>query len=225
MKKVFYLIAFAVIFCFSVDAQISINNAGGVTVGANPTEWNAYPYLEVFGNRGSVWQRNFRVTYPNGSALAGTELAGLAEIGGYYSWVALYAKQGAATYAGYFDGYCYVKGNFYYTSDLKLKDNVRNIDNSLQRVIKLKGVKYDFHPDTLSSSTEVKEFKEKLRKDNLGFIAQDVLKIAPELVITDPASGNYAINYNGFIPMLVEAIKEQQLTIDSLRSEMKELKK
>lgn len=226
MKRFFCLIAFAVTFGFSVDAQISIDNAGGVTVGSNPAKFNAYSYLDVFGNRGSIWQRNFRVTFPGGSALAGSELAGLAEIGGYYTWVALYAKQGAASYAGYFDGYCYVNGNFYFTSDLRLKDNVRNIDNSLQNVIKLKGVKYDFRSDTLSkiSSSKVKEFKEKLRKDNLGFIAQDVLKIAPELVITDPASGNYAINYNGFIPMLVEAIKEQQLIVESLQSEIKELK-
>jgi hypothetical protein len=201
-----------------------MNNSGGVTIGTSPTPGNASPFLDILGGRGNAWQRNFRVTYPNGFGLAGTELAGLAEIGGGYTWVALYANQGAATYAGYFNGSCFVNGNFHYTSDSRLKENFRQLDNSLQRVLNLKGLKYDLLSDTLSSTKEVKEFKDKVRKDNIGFIAQDVMKIAPELVITDPASGNYAINYNGFIPMLVEALKEQQVIIESLQSEIYDLK-
>lgn len=226
MRKIIFLVVIAVTTFLTGNAQLSMNNTGGVTIGTSPTQWNASPWLDIFGGRGSAGQRNFRVTYPSGFNLANTELAGLAQIGSpSWVWTALYAKQGSSSYAGYFDGYCYVNGNFYYTSDSKLKNNFRNIESPLQNVLKLKGVKYDFLSDTASNTTEVKEFKEKVRKDNLGFIAQDVMKIAPELVITDPASGNYAINYNGFIPMLVEALKEQQTIIESLQSEIQDLKK
>lgn len=225
MKRFYLLLLFVVTLGLTVNAQLSIDNVGGVTIGTNPTQWNAHPSLNVFGGSGSAGQQNFRVTYPGGGALANTELSGLAQIGSQdWVWTALYAKQGASSYAGYFDGYCYVNGNFYYTSDSKLKENFRDIESPLQNVLKLKGLKYDFRSDTISNVPEAKEFKDKVRKDNIGFIAQDVMKIAPELVITDPASGNYAINYNGFIPMLVEALKEQQVIIESLQYEIQELK-
>ncbi len=226
MRKVFLLVFVAVMTVFTVNAQLNMNSAGGVTIGKSPLQGASTSWLEIYGGRGSAGQRNFRVTYPSGFNLANTELAGLAQIGSpAWVWTALYAKQGSSTFAGYFDGYCYVNGNFYFTSDSKLKNNFRNIESPLQNVLKLKGVKYDFLSDTTSNIREVKEFKEKVRKDNLGFIAQDVMKIAPELVITDPASGNYAINYNGFIPMLVEALKEQQIIIESLQTEIQVLKK
>jgi hypothetical protein len=191
MKRFYLLFVFVVTLGLTVNAQLSMDNVGGVTLGTNPTQGNAHPWLNVFGGRGSAGQQNFRVTYPGGSAMANTELSGLAQIGSQdWVWTALYAKQGASSYAGYFDGYCYVNGNFYYTSDSKLKENFRDIESPLQNVLKLKGLKYDFRSDAISNVPEAKEFKDKVRKDNLGFIAQDVMEIAPELVITDPASCN-----------------------------------
>lgn len=225
MKKlnlIFVMLIF--IISLNVNSQINQDCNGGITIGTNPVQSGTAAWLDIAGNRGSAGQRNFRVTFPIGVNLANTELSGLAQIGGQdWVWTALYAKKGNSTYSGYFDGYCYVNGNFYYSSDSRLKENFRNIESPLQSVLKLKGVKYDFLSETTSTSADVKEFNEKMRKDNLGFIAQDVVDIAPELVITDPASGKYAINYNGFLPLLVEALKEQQIIIESLQAEVQEL--
>lgn len=222
MKNLILIALGGIVFNLS-NAQLSMNSTGGVTIGATPN--TGYPWLDIKGNRGMPTQRNFRVTFPLGLAYANTELAGLAQIGSP-EWVvtALYAKIGAASYSGYFEGTCYINGTLFYSSDSKLKENIRTIDSPLNKLLKIQGVQYDFKSDTIANSAEVRDFKTKISKDNLGFIAQDVLKILPEVVILDPASQYYAINYNGFIPLLVESIKEQQIQIESLRSEIMFLK-
>jgi len=77
---------------------------------------NATPVytLDVFGNQSATNTRNFRVTYPAGSPLSGTELSGLTHLpytwlgsqtGG---WTAVYGKQGSAAAAGVFDGQIHI---------------------------------------------------------------------------------------------------------------------
>jgi hypothetical protein len=62
--------------------------------------------FDIFGSTGGSDNRNFRVTYPGGNGLLNTELAGLANLQTELSvgWTALYTRQGAATYAGVFNG-------------------------------------------------------------------------------------------------------------------------
>ena len=60
-------------------------------------------------------------------------------------------------------------------------------------------------------------------KDHFGFIAQDFQQIFPELVQTDK-DGYLCIDYIAFIPVLTEAIKEQQATIETLQEEIDQLK-
>lgn len=58
------------------------------------------------------------------------------------------------------------------------------------------------------------------RTHQIGFIAQDVDKILPQLVKTDEFSGLESVGYMAVIPILVEAIKEQQKQIDALKAEV-----
>jgi hypothetical protein len=227
MKKII-LFVFASLMLNTSQAQLNMNNVGFVSIGTNPVTPNTNPGLDIYGNRGNINNRNFRVTFPTGGGLAGTELAGLAEIAGLYTWVALYANQGAASWAAYFNGNTYTTGRCYDGSDSALKENFRRIDNPLNKVLAINGVKYDRKTDSTSYSTlpeNVKTLKEQVRKDNLGFVAQDLMKIVPEAVIYDEAFKIYGIDYNSILPLLVESIKEQQLIIESLQSEIIELKK
>src|SRR3972149_5986020 len=57
-----------------------------------------------------------------------------------------------------------------------------------------------------------------------GVLSQDVLNVFPSLVKLDSASGMYGVNYDGFIPILLEGIKAQQNRINSLESELQEIK-
>jgi uncharacterized coiled-coil protein SlyX len=99
-----------------------------------------------------------------------------------------------------------VAGDIYTTgtyqgSDLRLKDQVRDLRYGLGEVLQLRPVSYRWKDTTLGQPT-------------LGLIAQEVQPILPELVArgTDEA-GLLSLNYTGLIPVLVKAIQEQQDTI------------
>jgi len=53
-----------------------------------------------------------------------------------------------------------------------------------------------------------------------GFIAQEVEGILPELVSFDSTLSTYSLNYEGFIPIMLEAIKEQQAEIEDLKQQI-----
>ena len=88
-------------------------------------------------------------------------------------------------------------------SDKRLKTNIRDIENPLSGILRAKGVLYD----RLDNDS----------KDQIGFLAQDLEEIFPELVITG-LDGIKSVNYQAMTAILVEAIKEQQLQIDKLKS-------
>ncbi|MFN3329287.1 MAG: tail fiber domain-containing protein, partial [Fervidobacterium pennivorans] len=58
----------------------------------------------------------------------------------------------------------------------------------------------------------------------IGFIAQDVEKVFPELVFED-SEGIKSLDYSKFTPVLLQAIKEQQQQIEKLQQENEELKR
>ncbi len=108
-------------------------------------------------------------------------------------------------------------------SDIKQKENIRDIDNALEIVLRLKGVKYDIkkeyaYNDPGITDADIQAAIEKDRKGKIGFIAQDVYELLPEVIVYDDSSDMYAIDYSKIIPVLVEAIKEQQAIIKSLQS-------
>jgi hypothetical protein len=94
-------------------------------------------------------------------------------------------------------------------SDAKYKENVKPIENALGKVMDLEGVSFDW-----KENSEILDIKE-----DIGFIAQDVQKVIPELV-KENEDGNLSLRYQGLIPVLLEAMKEQQKQIDELKSQM-----
>jgi hypothetical protein len=96
------------------------------------------------------------------------------------------------------------------TSDGKLKTDVKDLKEALSIVKSLKGKTYNWSS----------EFQKKTGVDNgrhIGFIAQEIREVLPELVIEDE-NKQLGVNYTELIPVLVEAIKEQQNQIDALKS-------
>jgi hypothetical protein len=61
-------------------------------------------------------------------------------------------------------------------------------------------------------------------RKHFGFLAQDVQKVYPELVYEDN-EGYLAVDYQGFIPILYETVKEQQALIDELLKRLDLLEK
>jgi hypothetical protein len=92
------------------------------------------------------------------------------------------------------------------TSDARFKTNLQAITDALSIVRKLQGVSYDWNraafPDRGFSP-----------RPQIGVIAQEVEKVLPELVSTD-AQGFKSVNYTGFIPVLIEGLKQQDTRLD-----------
>ena len=55
-------------------------------------------------------------------------------------------------------------------------------------------------------------------------MAQDIQKVFPELVSTDDRD-MLAVNYQGLVPVLINALKEQQADIDELKEQEKRLER
>ncbi|MFA7405894.1 MAG: tail fiber domain-containing protein, partial [Pelobacteraceae bacterium] len=93
-----------------------------------------------------------------------------------------------------------------YASDIRFKKNLAPISNPLENVLKLDGVSYEWKTD---------EFKEKGFPNgrHYGVIAQETEKILPDVVNTS-ADGTKTVAYTEIIPVLIEAIKEQQKIIE-----------
>jgi hypothetical protein len=91
------------------------------------------------------------------------------------------------------------------TSDRRFKQDIKPIENAMDLVRRLQGTTYQF---------KQAEFKERNFPggNQYGFIAQDVEKVMPEIA-SENSDGYYAVNYTMLIPVLTEAIKEQDKTI------------
>lgn len=94
---------------------------------------------------------------------------------------------------------------FYSESDATLKENITPIKNPLKKILGLVGVNFKWKSN---------------KQKSLGVIAQEVEKIIPEIVGRSN-TGMKTVQYDSLIPLLIEAIKEQQIQIDELRKKIK----
>jgi len=115
----------------------------------------------------------------------------------------------------------YVTGDAWSTgtwgsSDIRWKKNITPINNALEGLMQISGVKYDWRQD---------EFPEMNfdNKTHVGMIAQEVEKVFPELVNTDD-KGFKAVAYDKLSAILLEGMKEQQQQIAKQQSEIDILK-
>jgi hypothetical protein len=95
-------------------------------------------------------------------------------------------------------------------SDMRFKKNFRPLDNAMAQVMQVEGVRYDWRRDEFPEHN----FSD---KNQMGFIAQDLEKLFPEMVITD-SKGYKSVDYARITPLLVEALKEQQKIIDDMKT-------
>ena len=82
-------------------------------------------------------------------------------------------------------------------------------------------MKYDLKKGYFNVSDE--KLKNKLdeeSKNEIGFLAQELKEVFPEIVFLDTTSNLYSISYTRLVPVLVEAIKEQQVQIEELKGKI-----
>ncbi len=95
-------------------------------------------------------------------------------------------------------------------SDARYKKNITGLDNSLDNILKINGVRYNLR----QSDFPEKNFSD---KNQIGFIAQDLEKIFPEMVFTDE-KGYKSVDYGRLTPVLVEAVKELSAKNEALKN-------
>ena len=104
-----------------------------------------------------------------------------------------------------------------FTEEQNIQDNASDMQTSMDAA----AIEKANRDKLLQDAIDRKDAEEAGRK-RIGFLAQDVEKILPELVKTDE-DGVKSIDYIGFIPLLVESINEMRLTIQEQQNEIEML--
>ena len=98
----------------------------------------------------------------------------------------------------------------YASSDKRLKDNLKPIENPLDKVSKLSGYEFDWN-----------DKQETYQGHDVGVVAQEVEEVIPEIVTTRD-NGYKAVKYEKLVPLLIESIKELKEEINGLKTKLGE---
>lgn len=95
-----------------------------------------------------------------------------------------------------------------YSSDKNLKKNIKKINNCLDKILSLDAINFTWN-----------ENQQTYQGKDVGLIAQQVQKIAPEIVI-EGSDGYLKIKYEKIIPLLIGAIREQEELIKQIEEKI-----
>ena len=96
-------------------------------------------------------------------------------------------------------------GDVAISSDARLKSNIVSLGSTLPKLLQIDGKSYEMKG-----------------KQKIGVLAQEIKEVFPELVSEDD-NEMLAVNYQGLVPVLINALKEQQSEIDELKEMVQEL--
>ena len=123
---------------------------------------------------------------------------------GTTAWLSLITSIGGQT----INGNLTLSGTLTINSDARLKENLTPLTGALEKVQALTGYNYN----RIGSD-----------KLEMGVVAQEVQKVAPELVLEDK-EGTLSVAYQNMVALLIEAVKEQSAEIAALKEQVEELK-
>ena len=235
MKKLVLFIVLAVI-ATGAFAQINVNSSGDVGIGISSPSSKLYVFDDGLAEvRLRASSNNISRFWAINSLLA----YGLGVDGSGYGHIYINVNGPTSLMTFHLNGNIGigrtpsykldVNGNIrvnttVYSSDRRLKTNIKMLDGQNEDLFKLEGVSYNFiqtetdAQNTVSSATDTTSNAEADRV-HYGFIAQDVQKIFPDLVYEDD-EGILGIDYVSLIPLIVKELKEQQTEIESLKEQL-----
>ena len=107
-----------------------------------------------------------------------------------------------------FNGDATFAGDLNVNSDARLKANIISLGSTLAKLLQIDGKTYTMKKDVNETQ-------------KIGLLAQDIEEVFPELVSEN--NGIKSVNYQGLVPVLINALKDQQSEIDELKSMVYEL--
>lgn len=164
-------------------------------------------------------------SWTGGITSSAVTVGSVTSVPGIYPVIDWYGALGTASkrYGSAYLDHIYVNTYTTYPSDGRVKENVKDIENGLNKVLELRPISYDIK-ESFYDSIPDKEGKQYAMehggKNRIGFISQEVQQVMPELVSEEPQSGLLGINTIDMIPYLVQAIKEQQKEIEELKEQL-----
>jgi len=170
----------------TITAGTGMSGGGSVALGSTITLTNAGVTSAVAGTGVSVSGATGAVTFSIGQAVATTSAVTFASVSATGDIIA------------------------YASSDRRLKDNIKNIENPIEKVQQLNGVTWEWN----SNADELQQ-----SLPTVGVIAQEVEEVLPQLV-HNRENGYKGVDYAKLTGLLIEAIKEQQKQIDELKSKL-----
>ena len=109
----------------------------------------------------------------------------------------------------------------YYTSDIRLKENIQLIPNALGKLEQIRGVTFDWTAEEMARRGGEDPYF--VRKNDVGVIAQEVEMVLPEIVGTRD-NGMKAVQYEKLTALLIESVKELSAKVSNLEQELNLLK-
>lgn len=97
--------------------------------------------------------------------------------------------------------------NFVQTSDERLKENIVPLENALDKIKALQGVSYN----------RIEDIEKKIE---IGFIAQHVQEVVPEIVHYHEDTDTYGVAYDKLTALLTEALKEEDAKVEALNTKV-----
>ena len=108
----------------------------------------------------------------------------------------------------------------YYSSDIRLKENIKLIEDPITIVNQIRGVRYEWTDDHIQKRGGEDGYF--VRKHDIGVIAQEVEKVLPEIVATRD-DGIKVVKYEKLVALLIEAVKDQQRQINQISQALETL--
>jgi|GEM_PF-591865 len=199
--------------------QGRISLSGGNTGSAGGDLWGSSAYGIVLGDftSGGVYTSVASAYNPTASTMAFSPWVSSVTCGdATFKWAAVWATNGTIQ-----------------TSDENFKENIQPVSYGLNTVMNLNPVSFQWKDKSVRMGTGT----------NLGFLAQDLEKVLPDVVIKESitqqqkdnalkekgiditSTDTYGVKYSEIIPVLVKAIQEQQAEIEALQLQVKNLTK
>lgn len=210
----------------------STYGSSNYSYGSAGTRYGTYSYASGSGTAIAYGSKGYAYSSGSGKQYG---VYGETSSAGTGDRFAVYGKTNSSgvntNYAGYFQGVLYAS-TIINGSDRKLKENIKSSTGVLNKLMKLNPSEYTFKKEFVQAMS----FPDKKQH---GLIADEVEKIFPELVSDNVQPSHFdpetdekvseeihfkGINYTGFIPILIQSVKEQQTIIEQYKAENELLK-
>lgn len=183
--------------CTMVNAQIKYDSKGNLTIG----DLTPYKFYSQ-----TILSNGVYLTGPGSNFFQIDVTPAATRLASHFDQVVFYNSQ-TSTFNS-----IQVK-NVYNYSDARAKNSIQSLSKSLSIIKQLRPVSYNF-----TDNSDNTKFRKGGDEKEIGLLAQEVEKVLPNIVLTDP-DGNKLINYTSLIAVLIDAVKDLNEKVSALEAQ------